>query len=311
MASRAALAATRSLDILDYLAANPSQGHTLTELARNLDVNASSMHGILAVMADAGYVIRHPVHKTYRLGPVAAAIGQAAIAQDPIIEMAVEEIARLTRDFDMESVVLTALGEEMVVVARSGPPTGRFLSFIGQRWRHAPPMGSVFVAWAGDAAVDKWLGAAQPPLDAEGKRSFKQVLAQVRGDGRAVVIVDENRWKLAADDGDEAVLTKADGLITLFDPEQMYRVFYIGYPVFNAFGEVVVGLFVNGPSARLPVERINEVAQRLGEAASRVMNRTGGRPPGQPERRSPRRESADSRRKTNPGRRSTVESALT
>ena len=214
MASRAALAATRSLDILDYLAAHPSQGHTLTELARNLDVNASSMHGILAVMADAGYVDTTPVHKTYRLGPVAAAIGQAAIAQDPIIEMAVEEIARLTRDFDMESVVLTALGEEMVVVARSGPPTGRFLSFIGQRWRHAPPMGSVFVAWAGDAAVDKWLGAAQPPLDAEGKRSFKQVLAQVRGDGRAVVIVDENRWKLAADDSDEAVLTKADGLIT-------------------------------------------------------------------------------------------------
>jgi DNA-binding IclR family transcriptional regulator len=282
MASRAALAATRSLDILDYLAANPSQGHTLTELARNLDVNPSSMHGILGVMADAGYVVRHPVHKTYRLGPVAAAIGQAAILQDPIVELAVEEVVRLTREFDMESVVLSALGEEMIVIARSGPPTGRFLSFIGQRWRHAPPMGSVFVAWANEDAVDRWLGAATPPLDAAGRRSYEHVLTQVRDDGRAVVIVEDNKWKLATHHHtDGGAGAGADGLIAVFDPALMYRVFYIGYPVFNAFGEVVVGLFVNGPSARLSVERINEVAERLGDAASRVMNRAGGRPPRQ------------------------------
>jgi DNA-binding IclR family transcriptional regulator len=279
MASRAALAATRSLDILDYLAANPSQGHTLTELARNLGVNASSMHSILAVMADAGYVVRHPVHKTYRLGPVAAAVGQAAVLQDPIIELAVDEVARLTHDFDMESVVLTSVGEEMVVVARSGPPTGRFLSFIGQRWKHEPPMGSVFVAWADDDARERWLGAARPPLDAAGRRNYEQVLAQVRADGRSVVVVDEKQWKLATDREARASTSRSQGLITTLDPSKTYRVFYIGFPVFNAFGEVVVGLFVNGPSARLTVERINEVVQRLGDAASRVISRSGGRPP--------------------------------
>lgn len=279
MASRAALAATRSLDILDYLAANPSQGHTLTELARNLDVNASSMHGILAVMVDAGYVVRHPVHKTYRLGPVAAAVGQAAILQDPILELAVDEIAHLTRDFDVESVVLNAVGEEMIVVARSGPPTGRFLSFVGQRWRHEPPMGSVFVAWAGDEARGRWLNAARPQLDEKGRRGYEHVLAQVRADGRAVVIVDEKKWKLATEASVAAAPAGAGALIAAFDPTMTYRVFYIGFPVFNAFGEVVVGLFVNGPSARLSVERINELSQRLGDAAQRVMSHTGGRSP--------------------------------
>ena len=97
MTSRAALAATRSLDILDYLAAHPDQGHTMTELARGLDVNPSSMHGILGVMTEAGYVVRHPAHKTYRLGPIAAAIGQAAAQQDPVIELALQEVGSLTR----------------------------------------------------------------------------------------------------------------------------------------------------------------------------------------------------------------------
>lgn len=275
MTSRAALAASRSLDILDFLAANPGQGHTMTELARGLDINPSSMHGLLGVMVEAGYVVRHPVHKTYRLGPTAAAVGQAAIAQDPAVELAVAEVARLTDEVDMESVVLHVVRDEMLVVGRSGPSTGRFLSFIGQRWPHAAPMGSIFVAWADRPAVDRWLDSADPPLSAADRRAYEDVLGRVRSDGRAIVAVEDTRWTL---------MTNSPGadpnpLVAAFDPSLNYRVFYIGQPVFNGFGEVALGLFVNGPSVRLPAERIGEVAGLLADAAGRVMSRTGGRMP--------------------------------
>ena len=281
--SRAALAATRSLELLDFLAARPGQGHTLTELAKGLVVNPSSMHGILNVMTEAGYLVRHPVHKTYRLGPIAAAIGQAAVLQDPVVELAVEEVAQLTCDFEVESVVLAAVRDEMVVIARSGPSTGRFLSFVGQRWPHIPPMGSIFVAWSDDDIVERWLAAVDPPLDGTGRAQYKEVLERVHDDGRAVVIVEDNAWKLASHsgvDGDvNGTCLPGARLVVPFDHDETYRVFYIGHPVFNSFGAVTVGLFVNGSSTRLSVDRINEVSQRLGDAATRIMNRTGGRPP--------------------------------
>ena len=275
MTSRAALAAARSLDILDYLAANPGQAHTLTELARALEVNASSMHGILGVMAEAGYVVRHPAHKTYRLGPAAAATGQSAIAQDPVVELAMQEVERLTADFDVESVILCTVRDEMVVVGRSGPPTGRFLSFVGQRWPHEPPMGSIFVAWAPDDAVDRWLSSVEPPLDKEAREQYRTVLAQVRADGRAVVVVVGNEWKLGTVEAQD----HGSGFVVHLDAESRYRVFYIGHPIFNSFGEVVLGLFVNGPSKRLSVQQIQDLSERLSESAMRIQHRTGGRAP--------------------------------
>ena len=279
MASRAALAATRSLDVLGFLASHPGQAHTLTELAHGLGVNPSSMHGILGVMTEAGYLSRHPFHKTYRLGPVAAAVGQAAVQQNPLLELASEEVVRLTNEFDIESVVLTTVGDEMVVVARSGPPVGRFLSFVGQRWHHAAPMGSIFVAWAGDAAAQRWFDASDHPLEQTERAHYREVLERVRADGHAAVVIEENSWKLGTDANGLTKSQAKNPLITAFTKGQTYRIFYIGQPVFDAFGEVALGLFVNGPSARLALERVDEFSQRLADVAARIMKRTGGRPP--------------------------------
>ena len=162
---RAALAANRSLDVLSFLAANPSQGHTLTELARGLGVNPSSMHGILAVMTDSGFLLRHSSHKTYRLGPMAAAVGQASYEQNPSIDLARQELARLADEFDLQAAVVASIDDAMIVVGRHGPATGEFLTFVGQRVLHAPPFGSIFAAWAPRNRASQWLQAAEPPLD--------------------------------------------------------------------------------------------------------------------------------------------------
>jgi DNA-binding IclR family transcriptional regulator len=277
MASRAALAATRSLDVLNFLAANPSQPYSLTELARALDTNPSSMFGIVSVMTEAGYLIRLPFQKTYRLGPVAAAIGQAALHQDPLLEFASDEVLRLGRELEVEAVVVAAVGADMVTVARAGPEGSRFLSFVGQRVPHAAPVGSIFTAWADEGAVEDWLDRPKPELDEPEKEKYREVLDVVRHDQQAVVLIVDRAWRFGTS-ASIATSSKNDMLIPLLSNSQ-HRVYYIGIPVFDLQGKVSFGLFTSGTSTRLTVERINELADRLHDAATSIMNRIGAHAP--------------------------------
>lgn len=277
MASRAALAATRSLDILSFLAANPSQPYSLTELARALDVNPSSMFGIVNAMTDAGYLSRHAFQKTYRLGPVTAAVGQAALHQDQLLELASDEVRRLAHELKVEAVVVTAVAGDMVTVARAGPPAGRFLSFIGQRVPHGAPVGSIFAAWADKESVDAWLDRATPQLDAPARKDYAGVLDVVRREGQAVVTIVEKSWRFAASP-DIVKATKSKLLIPLSAGSQ-HRVYYVGVPVFDTNGQVSFGLFATGTSTRITVDRVNQLSERLHDVATGIMNRVGAKVP--------------------------------
>jgi DNA-binding IclR family transcriptional regulator len=277
MASRAALAATRSLDILSFLAANPDQVFSLTELARALDVSPSSMFGIVNAMTDAGYLSRHVFQKTYRLGPVAAAVGQAALRQDRLLDLASEEVRRLASELKVETVVVAAVGGDMVTVARSGPAGGRFLSFIGQRVPHAAPVGSIFTAWADKSAVDAWLDRTEPPLDAATRKDYRGVLEAVRREEQAVVTVVDRTWRFGV--RSETMKSVKSKLLFALEPGSQLRLYYVGVPVFDANGDVSFGLFANGTSTRSSVERINQLSERLHDVATGISNRVGGRIP--------------------------------
>jgi DNA-binding IclR family transcriptional regulator len=275
-ARRAALAATRSLEILSYLAAHPAQGHTLTELARELEVNPSSMHGILSVMTESGYLVRHPTHKTYRLGPVVAAVGQAAAEQNVAIELARAELRNLSSDYDLQTAVVTVIDGDMVVVGRDGPPTGRLVSFVGQRIRHAPPFGSVFSAWGSDGAVDDWLDAASPPLDRARRADYSGLLDVVREEQRAILVVVDREFRFAVA---PKRVPKGSELLVPLSRRGGQRVFYVGVPIFDAAGVVSLAMFIDGPTTTMRPETVEDIAERLGDAARKVMAPTGGSAP--------------------------------
>jgi DNA-binding IclR family transcriptional regulator len=280
MSSRAALAATRSLDILSYLATNPDQAFSLTELAVALDINPSSMFGIINAMADAGYVSRHAFQKTYRLGPVAAAVGVAALNQDSNLEAAADEVNRLGVELDAEAVVVIAVAGEMVTLACAGPSGGRFLSFVGQRVTHGAPVGSIFVAWSDPDVVDAWLERAEPELSDATKEQYKEVLGIVRQEGQAIVTLVERKWRFAVSPK-TAASTRNDLLVPM-SPGSKHRLYYVGVPVFDAQGQVLFGLFATGTSTKVTIDRVTELSDRLDDAATSVMNRIGGKAPKAP-----------------------------
>ena len=87
----------RTVALLDFLASRPTEAFSLSELARRLELNKSTTHAMLTTLADAGYVTRHPVEKSYTLGPSLVALGEAATAS-PSVDIAQYTIGEMRRD---------------------------------------------------------------------------------------------------------------------------------------------------------------------------------------------------------------------
>lgn len=275
LSQRAALAAARSLSVLAFLAAHPAEPYTLSQLARELSVNASSMHGILGVMAQTGFVRRHPVHKTYSLGPMAVAAGQAAQAQNREVELAKQEAAKVADAHGLRWSIVAVIDGFMVTLGRGGPLTGHHSSFVGQREPHVPPFGSFYVAWAPGTEVP-WLKRAEPPLQQDAIDQYRDALAAVRREGRAILVADRGHLQVAIRSD---VTLQAGGLLVSFDSIAQRRVYYVGVPVFDAFGQVCLGMFVDEFPRAATAGFVSEVADELQMAARNVMAQTGGQPP--------------------------------
>ena len=85
----------RVIDVMNFLAARPTESFTLTEIALHLGLSNGSAHRVLTTLAESQYLSRHPKTKTYSLGMALVAIGQAALAKHRDIDIARRELTRL------------------------------------------------------------------------------------------------------------------------------------------------------------------------------------------------------------------------
>ena len=145
-------AVDRAVAVLNHLAAAPRQRFTLSELARDLDLNKATAHALLATLVDVGYLVRHDDDKSYALGPALIALGNAALASSPAATLAQEPMDRLAQELDLSVVASAAIGGEIVILASAGTPRPLGINVQpGLRMPLVPPLGTVFVAWSGTA----------------------------------------------------------------------------------------------------------------------------------------------------------------
>ncbi len=188
---RPAPAASRAISLLDYLIAHPTRSFTLSQLARANDMNVASARTVLAVLTDAGYVVRSGTDRTYSLGPLLVAAGQATLERYPAIGVARQEMEELSRSFGVELLLTVVAGEDIVAVARSGRPDPRGLE-VGRRVPLVPPLGAVFVAWGSEAELDDWARRAGGGRRGE-SAWYRQVLATTRQRGYSVTVQGATR----------------------------------------------------------------------------------------------------------------------
>jgi DNA-binding IclR family transcriptional regulator len=295
--ARPALAASRAIEIVNFLAAHPTEAFTLSDIVERLGINVASSHAILAVLTENGYLTRHPRHRTYTLGPALVAAGTAALEQHPAIDIAREECRRLSQRLELEIAITAPAADEIVFVARTGRHHPRGTpTHVGQRMPMRPPIGSVFLAWSGEAEIQTWLERATGSTTDDERAAYRRILAAVRRRGFAVALEVDVRRDLGralealADQPQRADARGAvDHLIAdlahegyqleTIDPDATYDVSSINAPVFGPASQVVLSLNVVGFKAGLSGREVLALGDAALGAGLVVSKRTRGKVP--------------------------------
>lgn len=293
--ARAAPAASRAVSILGFLTAHRSRGFTISELVSHLQLNIASAHATLAVLCDAGFLIRDPVHRTYTLGPALAATGFAAVEQHPAIEAAIEQAATLAAELGVEAGVSAIAGRDVILLARRGPEPGTdTIGYPGDRSPLLAPFGAIFMAWSPEAEVDAWL--ARGSVDESTAAVYRQVLAEIRARGfsvpmrsftsstiaSAVTRMREQPAESAVERRLTAALHDAGVLLAAFADVPPYsKIMFttVAAPIFDPIGRVLLSLSVTGPDHPVALEEVFELGRRVTRAAAVATQRARGRMP--------------------------------
>ena len=115
-----ALAANRAVVVLDFLALHPGRAFSLKELSTACGVNGASLLAVVTALVDGGYLLRHPNHKTYTIGPGVVSLAHAALVQHPTIDAARRELPMLADDLEAHCSASVRMGDTLVAVAMAG-----------------------------------------------------------------------------------------------------------------------------------------------------------------------------------------------
>ncbi len=152
---------SRLVDLVEALAARPDHGLSLTELAHHLGVTPATCHPMVTELAERGWLRRHPVRRTYRLGPALVALGRAAAGAAETQELARAALVELQRAHRVDGLVLMPGDDELTVVDLVPDRRGTGID-VGDQVPFRAPLGASVAAFSDAAVVERWL-TAEPP----------------------------------------------------------------------------------------------------------------------------------------------------
>lgn len=280
--ARPALSAARGIEIIDLFAAQPGRAMTMSEVARATGVNVASCHAVLTVLAERGYLARDGQTKSYRLGPVVYAAGQAALAAQPLLTHAEAAARALHAELGLPVMMSAAVGEEIVgVVSISDPDGPPPLLRAGERRPRLPPVGAPFVAWSGEPAIQAWLDSAPDPSS---RPALRRAVEAIRDRGFEVLLrttetspLASQLRELATPGGGFHRLGPDMALPDRIEEQARYDATMIAAPIFDRHGACAFNLCLGPFAEPLPGGTILALAERLLETCVQVMRADRGR----------------------------------
>jgi DNA-binding IclR family transcriptional regulator len=180
----------RTLDVLEIMAGAP-RSWTLVDLARELGIPKSSLHGLLRTMTARGWVRADETGTRFRLGMRALQVGAAYLDGDDSVAVLNGVLDELSRRLG-ETVHLGRIdGDQIVYLAkRDSTHRLRLYSAVGRRLpAHATALGKALLAQHPDADVDRmltWPLQRLTPGTVTERGDLHRALATVREAGYAV-----------------------------------------------------------------------------------------------------------------------------
>jgi len=282
---RRALSATRAADVLNFLAAHPNQAFSYSQLAQRLSVNLASTHNLLLALVECGYLTRSASDRTFSLGPALVALGDAALRENAAVEEARVHARRIGRELGRETLVLVRAGSDVLCIARAGPAqaVGRTMR-VGQRVPLMAPLSSVFVAWAEQSEIERWL--LRGGTSRREQRGQLEILARVRERGFSVALevagrrqIGELLGELAEDPHSEALRGELRDVIRELgraryqlgeDDAKSHEISTLTAPIFDRRGRVELALTLQVFERDLSSREIDALGARLVRATRAI-----------------------------------------
>ncbi|GGK16653.1 IclR family transcriptional regulator [Caldalkalibacillus thermarum] len=235
----------RALDIL--LCFTTQHEWSLTEISHQVGLNKSTVYRLLASLEKKGFVAKNEATEKYRLGfRVWELSAHLERVDDPAV-MLLPEMERL-RDILDETVTLYVRdGKERVrVQAVESKQTIRRVAPIGVRMPlNVGASGKILVAYAEPDVQEMILNDPDWPEHID-KEAFMLQLLKIRQLGYATSVEEREAGTSA-----------------------------IAAPIFNRQGKCVAALAVSGPTGRLTLEKMEEIAPTVMDFASRMSKMVG------------------------------------
>jgi DNA-binding IclR family transcriptional regulator len=283
----------RPMRVLTLLGDYPDQALSLSEISHQLDLNKATVHSILAILTESGYVVREPTTKAYSLGPALIRIAGAGLRPMRDVLVAIHrEMESLSEQIPARCTAMTAIGGRIVIVDAVGtayPPIVK----VGRGAVFAAPYAITLVAWAPEHEVARWLSGET--LTDQERETYRERMRVVRDRGFSVATGGTRRKELekAADE----LLAKAESAevesalhqlmaeiaresneVLEIVAERTYRLRAIAAPVFDANGKTIVAVSLSG-LPELSGRQVRDYGYTLSVAMDRVTKQIGGRAP--------------------------------
>ena len=275
MSRRPTPAVDRAVAVLDLLARSPGDRHTLSDIARELQMNKATCHSLLGALEANALLIRSTRTKGYRLGPRLVSLASAAISEaDAALDLLREPVRRLVNHHGLGGFVACLVGDEIVILSADvpdnqvyRPPSGRTPK-VGRRARWRAPIAPMFAVWGTGARRAAWLAGSSPELES------------VTPPARTLQQIRERGFDVAYDAGPHAraldLLSRSEAgatfnlreivLALLDDPDNTaegHSVRHIGAPVFGADGHALVTVSLDGFRPDVSVDEVERIAHEL------------------------------------------------
>ena len=285
----------RVVTVVDLLAERPHEGLTLSELARRLGLSPATCHPMLSSLTRAGWLVRHPSRRSYRLGPGLIAAGQAATDGFAALDVARPRMVELQRDLVLACLAFAPSESHatLVDIVREPRVPGPAMR-IGDQTPFHPPLGVSYMAWAGAAVVTAWLERGRSQ---EGTRAhYERVLAATRERGFAVELVtapearvrdalaeigsaSTTRLRAVLDELADDLAREDEFLPIGLNKSHRYRVGSMSACVFDGNANVALIVALRGFPASLRGAEVQTIGERLVAATDEITVGIAGRRP--------------------------------
>lgn len=240
----------RAIDILQLLSDNGSLG--VREIARRMALSPTIVHRLVSTLASTGLAEQAQDTHKYRIGYRAFRIGSSFLAQNDLDRASTSEMLALAEQHQVDC-FLGVLRDGMMVylkVVKSNGPITINIQPGSLALAHSTAFGKVLLATLSDTEVAEVLG----------KQPYKRLTRKTKVTLRALL--------------SDLREVRQTGL-GISDEENLFNVYSVGAPIYDASGEVIASLSGAVPRQELNKREIDKLNQLIRSAAESVSRKLG------------------------------------